>query len=103
MTLLSKKKVTQDSASYYKIQIPKKKKKKKKEIVRLFQRLKNWLIENTKDTEQEIDVTQLTLLFEIIFKIYTFTEQMSLSFVFIRFISYDDIMKTPLLLVIEVW
>ena len=100
MTLLTKKKVTQDSASYYKIQIAK---KKKKEIVRLFQRLKNWLIENTKDTEQEIDVTQLTLLFEIIFKIYTFTEQMSLSFVFIRFISYDDIMKTPLLLVIEVW
>ena len=40
MTLLSKKKVTQDSASYYKIQIAKKK-KKKKEIVRLFQRLKN--------------------------------------------------------------
>ena len=30
MTLLSKKKVTQDSASYYKIKIPKKKKKKKK-------------------------------------------------------------------------
>ena len=30
MTLLSKKKVTQDSASYYKIQIAKKKKKKKK-------------------------------------------------------------------------
>ena len=29
MTLLSKKKVTQDSASYYKIQIAKKKKKKK--------------------------------------------------------------------------
>ena len=33
MTLLSKKKVTQDSASYYKIQIAKKKKKRNSTVI----------------------------------------------------------------------